>query len=117
MIQIPDFKEASADFTQDITLDNIVTTIRMVWNTRVDFWFLTLTTPNSSLSSFKAVLEWPLTTQNKAIFFDLPGDFIMMPLIDNPGELDYNALNNSWALFYLTEDEVEQWYIDKGIMT
>lgn len=119
MIEIPvaNFKEKSADFELNIDLENINTTIRLTYNTRVDYWFATFTTPNKTLKGIKLVTEYLLLDQLKPLIFDLPGDFIVSR-IDNDYSipvLDYENFGGDWAFYYLTEDEVTAWKAERNL--
>ena len=55
MIEIPvvSFKQQSADFEQILDFENVTVTIRLTYNTRVNYWFVTFSTNDSLISSLK----------------------------------------------------------------
>ena len=117
MIQIPVFQNQTADFEMTIDLDNVSTKIRLVFNIRTETWNMRLTTPNASIQGIKLVKQFPLLERHKGIFYELPGDFLVLKLSDDitDPDLDYDNLGVFWALFYLTEAEVEAWRTENGI--
>lgn len=117
MIEIPVFTTQAADFTQIIDLDNVTVTIRLVFNIRVESWFMRLETENYTLDGIKLVENYPLIQQYKALFPELPGDFLIQQIndeVENP-EFDYDSFGVFWSLFYFTEDEVTDWEVENGI--
>lgn len=116
-IEIPLFQTQSADFTQNIDLENVNIEIRLVYNTRVGTWMMRLQTDNYELTGIKLVKNFPLLWRHKALFPELPGDFIIVKISDdiNINDLDYETFDVYFALYYITQTELEEWKEDNGI--
>ena len=117
MIQIPLFQTLTADFTQNIDLENVNVEIRLVYNTRVESWMMTLKTTNYEINGIKLVKNFPLLWRHKALFPELIVDFMIIKISDdiNINDLDYDTLGIYFALFYITQDELENWKVSYGI--
>lgn len=115
MTRIPVFQSASADFSQTIDLDGASTTIRLIWNTRINYWFVTVVTEGGRLDGLKLVPQYPLMRYKRRIP-DLPGDFVAFKIDASLGEeVSYDELGAGWNLYYLTADEYDQWEDARGL--
>lgn len=116
MLEIPVFTEQSSDFVQIIDLETVTTTIRLTWNTRVEYWFMAVSTDNSNKEGIKLVKNYLLLDQLKATFADLKGDFAVLKKSNTTEEeFTYKNFGEVWSLFYLTEEEVEEFKEENGI--
>ncbi len=115
MIQIPLFQDVSADFTQEIELNGQLIQLRIVYNIRVDFFFLRFTDQlGNPIQGIKIVPNWLLLDSHKG-FVDFDGDLIVIKTDENAGnEITYDNFGNGWDLFYLTPDEAEEWRTENG---
>lgn len=116
MIKIPVFQDVSANFTQQIELAGQVVFIQLIWNTRIDSFFLTFTDQNGSeVKSIKLVANWPILERRKG-FIEFDGDLMVRKTdTEVETEITYDNLGNGWDLFYLTEEEINQWKVDNGL--
>ena len=116
-IQIPLFKEQSSNFTQNIDLENVNIEIKLVYNTRTETWVAKFTTTNYAINGIKLTKNFPLLWKYRASFPEIIGDFIVLKISDdiNVNVLDYDTLGVYYALFYITQEELEQWKISNGI--
>lgn len=116
-IRIPLFKETSADFTQNIDLEDVNVVIRLTYNTRTETWMLRLATENYTLTGIKLVRNFPLLFRHKALFPELPGDFIVRKISDdiNINDLNYDTFGIYYDLFYITQAELELWRTESGL--
>jgi len=105
---IPVFQTQSGDFEQIIDLEGVSITIRLIWNIRVEYWFVDVSTPLTNITGIKLVQDYLLLDQYKASLYDIPGDFVVRKLsdeIESP-TLTYDNFGIFWGLFYLSSDEV-----------
>jgi len=116
MIQIPIFQAVSSDFFQEIDLGGQLVQLRMTYNIRVGFFFLTFTDQDgTSLSSIKIVPTWPLLNQVKSLL-NFSGDLVVIKTDADAGDLiTYDNFGNGWDLFYLTEAELATWKVENGL--
>lgn len=115
-IKIPTFQNRSSKFTQVIVLDDVSITLSLSWNTRANYWFLTITDGINVLSSKKIVPNWPILKRNRASFPTLSGDFILLKTDEDVGsEITYDNLNDGYTFYYLTQLEVIEWESANGI--
>jgi hypothetical protein len=118
-IQIPvSFKEQSSDFELTIDLDLVPTTIRLIYNIRVNYWFGDFSTENNSIKRVKLVENTLILNQYKAILPDILGDFMILRISDELDKpiLTYDNFGIDWGFFYLTPAEVETYKDDNGIV-
>lgn len=114
--KIPTFQQVSADFRQTIELDGVLTTIRIVYNTRSAFFHLSVATEGGRIDGVKFVPGYPVLRYKKSFLPDLPGDFIVFKTDDSlEDEIVYDALGNGWDLFYLTAAEYDTWEDARGL--
>jgi len=116
-VAIPLFKESSADFQQNIDLNNVNYTIRLTYNVRVGYWFMTLSTENYTITSVKCTLEFPILWQHYALMPELSGDFFINQIEDlqNRPDLTYDNFGSVFKLFYYTPEEVLEWRSANGL--
>jgi len=116
-IQIPLFQNLSADFTQNIDLENVNVVIRLTYNTRTETWMIKLSTDNYDLMGIKLVKNFPLLWRHRAIFPEILGDFIVIKISDdiNINDLNYDTLGVYYDLFYITQAELELWKTENGL--
>jgi hypothetical protein len=118
MIQLPNFQSDGANFVYNIDLEGYNLEIRFTWNTRVESWFLNLATTNYKLNGIKLVKDFPLLWRHKALFPEIQGDLICLKISDeiNDIDLNYDSLGINWALFYITQEELNKWKIEKELI-
>lgn len=116
-IQIPIYKDTSADFTQIMDLDNVTVTIRLRYNIRVGFWFMDLETENYSLYGLKVIENFPIIFPHQALFPELLGDFFIIQSTntDEVVDFDYDSFGEIFNLFYYTETEYQTWRNTYGL--
>ena len=116
MIKIPTFQRISADASQSIDLDGVRTVLRIVYNTRSRFFYLSARTERGRIDGIKLVPGYPVLRYKRAALPDLPGDFIVVRTDDSLGEtIRYNDLGNGWDLFYITAEEYDAWEDARGL--
>lgn len=116
-VRIPLFQDQSADFTQNIDLENVNVEIRIIYNTRTETWMMHLKSDNYEYGGIKLVKNFPLLWKHKALFPEVIGDFIVLKISDdiNINDLDYNTFGVYFGLYYITQTELTQWRSDNGI--
>lgn len=113
---VPTFQNKSSKFRQEIILDGLAVTLILEWNSRAGYWFLTITDGIFTLWRKKLVANWPIFRQSRAAFPNLRGSIIALKTDLEAGpEVTYENLNAGWTLYYLTEEEVDQWEVDYGL--
>jgi len=115
---IETFQDQSADFVQTIELDGIVISMRLVFNTRSESWYINeyqeLDT-DKKLYGIKLVKSYPLIFAMKTRI-DLPGDFMVIKEDESiEDEITYDNLNKGWNLYYMTALEIAAWRLENGI--
>lgn len=117
MIEIPVFQRQSADFTQNIDLDEINVTIRLTYNVRNEYFHIDLITDNFDIQGIKVVKNFPLLFTHKAIFPEMKGDFMIRRISESIDveEFNYDNLGIFWSLFYLNESELNEWKEENGL--
>ena len=117
MIEIPVFQDQSADFTQNIDLDEINVTIRLIYNIRNEFFHMNLSTENFNIEGIKVIKNFPLLFTHKALFPELKGDFIIRKISETiqVEDFTYDNFGIFWSLFYLSETELNEWKTLYGI--
>jgi len=116
MIEIPVFKNQSADFAQNIDIGGFNIEIRLTYNVRNKFWHISFSSENYSIVGIKVTINFPILLTHKAIFPVLRGDFIIQKISDVSDEdFTYDNFGEVWSLFYFTEEEMNQWKEDNGL--
>lgn len=116
MLQIPFSPQISADQEQRINLDGQMAVMRMTWNVRSGFWFLTLSDDyGNSVSSLKVVPNYPLLRQYRSQK-PITGDLICLP-IDSSATWPpaFGDLGVRWFLFWISEAELKMWEANNGL--
>lgn len=115
MIQLQVFQNVSSDFIQTINLDGQIVTLRMTYNIRSGFFFLTFTdSKENPLNGIKMVPNWLLLDQRKALI-DFDGDLMILKVnLEAEDVITYDNLGTDWLLYYLTPDEVADWKTENG---
>ena len=116
MLELQTFQTASADFEQEVVLNGQLVTLRITWNTRVEYFFLLFTDSDGvSLGQIK-MTERALLFRPHNYLINFKGDFLVLPKTQNVGtEIKYDELGNDWGLYYLDEKEVESWVVENGL--
>lgn len=117
MIEIPVYQNISADFEQVIELENQSLTLRIVWNARVEFFFLTVTDKNANvIQAGKINPRVLLLRQHKGFIDDFAGDLIVLKADQNAEPyITYDNFGVGWKFYYLTAAEVQQWEHNNGL--
>lgn len=111
MYRIPFDPSKSADQTFQVLIpERMVITLRMIWNTRSSLWNVTITTDRGEIGSLNLVEKFPLLYQHKALS-PIDGDIVALPLSydESKGLTEYDALGDSWGLFWVSPEEIEEW--------
>lgn len=112
---LPAFQTISADFTYKIALGSALYTVRLMWNSRSQYWHLTLADSlGGRVDGVKVVEKWPLLTPHRAQI-KLAGDIVAMPLTATAAPLGYDNLGVEWALAYLPTSELATWKAANGL--
>ena len=116
MSQIPTFQTTGADFTQRINLNNQFVKIRLVFNSRVNCWFMDFTDSiNITVYGIKIVPDFPLLQAHKA-YLSFSGDLMVFKTnLQVEDIITYDNLNSGQAFLYLTSDEVNLWKANNGL--
>lgn len=119
MIKIPLFTVTSAHFTQRIELNSHIIVLRIWYNTRSEYFYLTITTESGEqITNTKIVPHWLLLKQSIELLSDFEGDFIAIKDTEEAvNKITYDNFGTAYNLYYLTPADVEQWEVDNGIQT
>jgi hypothetical protein len=112
MEKIQTFQTNSSNFLQETILGQRVMTIIITWNSRSEAWYLSLKDEDTAneLDGIKLVPNWLLIRQYHSQLPNFEGDLIIIKTDNDVEErITYNNLGNGWDLFYVTQDEAEQW--------
>jgi len=107
MVQIPFFNATS--FSQDISLDGTTYRMKIVWNTRGEFWTLSLFTLQDVpiLLGIKLVLDSDLLVPYKTVQGIPPGDMIVFDPTNNRSRISFEDFLSTRGLELLYATEVE----------
>lgn len=117
MLKIPFDASRSADQNFRVLIpERMVISLRLVWNTRASAWFITISSERGEIGAFRIVERWPILFSHKAIS-PIDGDIIALPLSDGKGKPlnQYDALGESWGLFWLSPEDVANWKVANGL--
>ena len=116
MIQLQVFNTLSADFEQQLALGAITVTLRLTWNSRSEFWMLSVVDANDRrVYAVKLVPNYLLLRQHKALF-PLVGDILLVREDPQAGEYPtFENLGTAFNLYFLNEEEVLQWEDTNGL--
>lgn len=108
--RIPLYFSSSADFTQRLELEGAELIIRLYWNVRNKTAYMDFTDRNkSTIHGMKIVPNFPLLRQIKGTV-DFRGDFVVLPAtLQAPAEITYENFGTDHILYYLTNEEMENW--------
>lgn len=110
MVIIPTFQDKASHFRQDIIVDGVALSLRLDFNSRSDYWQMSITDDIYSLYNKKIVANWPILRQSRALFPSLLGDFVLQKSdLDVAADVDFNNLNNGWSFLYLDRLELAEW--------
>ena len=103
MLEIPFNPSISADQKFQVLIpEQMVITLRLLWNGRASAWFMTVSSDSGELGQFRLVERFPILREHKALS-PIKGDIIILPLSE------YSALGDSWGLFWISPEELAEW--------
>jgi len=110
VLTLPSSHTTTSDYSFDVLLGNIQATIRMVWNPRVQFWFMDYSdSRGNELYGIKVVPNWPLLASHKA-FSAIEGALMAVSTTEyGPDEITYDNWQKDWALCWLDDTELTTW--------
>ena len=91
-------------------------TLRLVWSERAKAWDIVVSSDNGELGMFRITERFPILYEHRAIS-PIKGDIIVLPLSEGKGKplSDYDALGDSWGLFYIDENDLKTWEKANGL--
>lgn len=117
MLRIPFDPSKSADQSfQVLVPEKAVLSLRLVWSVRAKAWDVTVSTDAGEIGMLQLVPRWPLLKDRKASS-PIKGDIIALPVSSSKQQdlTEYDALGNSWGLFYLSPEDVAEWEAANGL--
>lgn len=117
MLRIPFNPSVSADQTVSVlTPEQLVMTLRLVWSERAKAWDIFVSSDNGELGMFRITERFPILYEHRVIS-PIKGDIIVLPLSEGKGKplSDYDALGDSWGLFYINENDLKAWEKANGL--
>lgn len=111
MLEIPFNPSISADQKFQVLIpEQMVITLRLLWNGRASAWFVTVSSDSGELGQFRLVERFPILHEHKALS-PIKGDIIVLPLSDGQGKplSEYSALGDSWGMFWISPEELAEW--------
>ena len=103
MLEIPFNPSISADQKFQVLIpEQMVITLRLLWNSRASAWFMTISSDSGELGQFRLVERFPILREHKALS-PIKGDIIVLPLSE------YSALGDSWGIFWISPEELAEW--------
>ncbi len=117
MLKIPFNPSISADQTFRVLIpERMVISLRLTWNTRDSAWYMSISSDRGEIGALRVVEQWPLLFSHKALS-PIDGDIIVFPLSDGKGKPlnQYDALGESWGLFWLSPEDVANWKVANGM--
>ena len=103
MLEIPFNPSISADQKFQVLIpEQMVITLRLLWNGRASAWFMTVSSDSGELGQFRLVERFPILREHKALS-PIKGDIIILPLSE------YSALGDSWGMFWISPEELAEW--------
>ena len=103
MLEIPFNPSISADQKFQVLIpEQMVITLRLLWNGRASAWFVTVSSDSGELGQFRLVERFPILREHKALS-PIKGDIIVLPLSE------YSALGDSWGMFWISPEELAEW--------
>jgi hypothetical protein len=98
-------------FDEQITIDNVIYIFEFQWNTRGNFWSMTISDKNENIliAGVKLIKNFDLLTRYSKQDILPKGIFILLATNDSSIEVTYNDVaSNVVSLIYLSETEVAQ---------
>lgn|SRR5574344_1370528 len=117
MLRIPFNPSKSADQNfQVLVPEKLVLNLRLVWSVRAKAWDVTVSTTNGEIGMLRLIPCWPLLREHKALSL-IMGDIIALPVSagKEQGLDEYEALGNTWGLFWLSPEDVAAWEEASGL--
>ena len=103
MLEIPFNASISADQKFQVLIpEQMVITLRLLWNGRASAWFVTVSSDSGELGQFRLVERFPILREHRALS-PIKGDIIVLPLSE------YSALGDSWGMFWISPEELAEW--------
>jgi hypothetical protein len=114
MIEIPVFQNTVSNWRESILLEDKRISFRFMYNIRNNFFHIDFTdAENNTIYGIKVVENFPLLKYKKGfVVFD--GDIFLLQKEESDEGVTYENLGVTWALFYLTPDEVVEWEDENG---
>ena len=86
MLEIPFNPSISADQKFQVLIpEQMVITLRLLWNGRASAWFVTVSSDSGELGQFRLVERFPILREHKALS-PIKGDIIVLPLSEGQGK-------------------------------
>lgn len=118
MLRIPFDPRKSADQSIQVLIPELqVVELRLVWNVRGSGWdILVSNTSGVQAGFFRLVPRTPLLLEHSALS-PIAGDIIALPLTEGSVRdfTEYDALGDSWGLFWISPDDVKEWKAANGV--
>ena len=115
MLQIEVYPFISSDMSLSVLLENVQCSMRIKWNTQTQFWMInTYEEPDNDLvfHGLKIIPNYPFLFRYGPSF---PGELICLKIgADTEDEITYDNFGTGWGLFYLTEEEFDEWRVLSG---
>lgn len=108
MLYIQTYQQRSFDWELTTILNEQEVVLRVTWNNRGQYFFLSLTDPfGQTVSSIRVVPKQLLLRQRRGSI-EFFGDIVCLKVDENEGDLiTYDNFGSGYQLIYLTPDEVE----------
>jgi hypothetical protein len=96
--------------------DGTTVDIRIIWNSRSEWFYADITYDNVTLYGVKLVPGFPLLYQYHGEI-DIPGDFLVLPITADARAtgIQYDDLGVTWFLYWLNDSEIEAWRSARGL--
>lgn len=118
MLRIPFDPSKSADQSLQVLIPELqVVELRLVWNTRTKSWDVQVSnTEGAELGFLRLLPNAPLLHEHRALS-PIVGDIMALPLAEGSGKplTDYDALGDSWGLFWLSPEDLAEWEAANGL--
>lgn len=109
MEMIPSQHTTGPDYEQTVELNGRPYVIHMTWNSRVGYWFLSISDSlGGTIAGVKVVPNWPLLKNHRGQIV-LDGELIVRPTKEGLDTIEYDGLGTDWYLLYMTPEEVMEW--------
>lgn len=118
MFRIPFNPSSSADQTFRVLIPELqVVELRLVWNVRGSGWDVMVSnTQGAQLGFLRLEPRTPLLYEHAALS-PIAGDIVALPLSEGSGKplTEYDALGDSWGLFWVSPDDMKEWRNANGL--